>query len=153
MTPQKRFEEYLQAKGQRQTPQRKLLIDEIFRQHSHFDADQLIERLPRKGQPGYVSKATVYRALREFVDASLLNCFELDGRTVYELEYGYPNHDHLYCTRCQKLVEFRDEAMIALREKTAAEHGFRVTRHRLLIHGVCRDCLKSRRTRRKQDLV
>lgn len=153
LSPQERFQEYLQAKGLRQTEQRKFLIDEVFDQHEHFDAEELIDRLPSRGQPNYVSSATVYRTLREFVDAGLLKSFQLEGRTVYEHDYGYPQHDHLYCTRCHKLIEFTSDELIELRDKTAADEGFRVTGHRLIIHGVCRECSKNRRKKRKQDLV
>ncbi|MFY8200615.1 MAG: Fur family transcriptional regulator, partial [Pirellula staleyi] len=83
MTPLQRFEEYLQSKGLRNTDQRKFLIEQVFNRHEHFDADQLMEQLPSKGGPNYVSRPTVYRTLREFVDAGLLNRFELDGRSVY----------------------------------------------------------------------
>ncbi|MEM6776901.1 MAG: Fur family transcriptional regulator [Planctomycetota bacterium] len=153
LSPQERFEEYLQSKGQRQTKSRKFLVETIFAQHAHFDADELIDKLPRKGQADYVSSATVYRSLREFVDAGLLNCFQLDGRTVYELDYGYPQHDHLYCTRCRKLIEFRSEDLIQIRDAVAAEHGFRVQGHGLIVQGVCKECSRSRRKKRKQDLV
>ncbi|QDV65517.1 Fur family transcriptional regulator [Crateriforma conspicua] len=153
LSPQERFQEYLQAKGLRQTEQRKFLIDEVFNQHEHFDADELIERLPRRGSPNYVSSATVYRTLREFVDAGLLKSFQLEGRTVYEHDYGYPQHDHLYCTRCQELFEFTSDELIALRDRVAADQGFRVTGHRLIIQGVCQKCSQTRRKKRKQDLV
>lgn len=153
LSPQERFAEYLQAKGLRQTGQRKFLIDEVFNQHEHFDADELIERLPRRGEPNYVSSATVYRTLREFVDAGLLNSFQLEGRSVYELDYGYPQHDHLYCTRCRKLFEFTSEELLKLRNQVASDHGFRVSGHRLIVQGVCRDCSRNRRKKRKQDLV
>lgn len=148
-----RFEEYLQTKGQRQTAQRKFLIEEVFQQHDHFDADELMLRLPHKGQPNYVSPATVYRTLREFVEAGLLKCFQLDGRTVYDFDYGYPQHDHLYCTRCRKLVEFTSDELKKLRDAAAGEHGFRVSHHHMIVYGVCRPCSKTRRTKRKQDLV
>ncbi len=154
LTPQERFEEYLQSRGLRHTEQRRFLVKLVFSRHEHFDADMLIENLPRKGKPGYVSPATVYRTLKEFVDAGLLNSFQLDGRTVYEHDYGYPQHDHLYCTRCRTLVEFRSEALIELRNQVGTEHGFRVLDHRLIINGLCGDCAKvRRRKKRKQDLV
>ncbi|NND97796.1 MAG: transcriptional repressor [Pirellulaceae bacterium] len=153
LSPQERFEEYLQSRGLRQTSQRKFLIAEVFRAHDHFDADELMERLPRKGEDNYVSAATVYRTLREFVDAGLLKCFQLDGRTVYDFDYGYPQHDHLYCTRCRKLIEFQSDELIKLRNQVAAEEGFRVSAHRFIVQGVCRECTKSRRKKRKQDLV
>ena len=153
LSPQERFEEYLQTRRLRQTSQRKFLIDAVFQEHDHFDADELIDRLPRRGETNYVSSATVYRTLREFVDAGLLKSFQLDGRTVYELDYGYPQHDHLYCARCRKLFEFQSEMLTRIRDEVAAEKGFRVSGHRMIIHGVCRQCGKSRRKKRKQDLV
>ena len=153
LSPQERFEEYLQSRGLRQTGQRKFLIGEVFNQHEHFDAEELIERLPRRGQDNYVSSATVYRTLREFVDAGLLRSFQLDGRTVYEHDYGYPQHDHLYCTRCRKLIEFQSDDLMRIRDDVAAEHGFRVEGHRMIIQGICRECSRNRRKRRKQDRV
>src|SRR5436189_5876831 len=112
-TPSERFDEYLQTKGMRNTDQRRLLLEHVFRQHEHFDADQLLEQLPRKGELGHVSRPTVYRALNEFVDAGLLRRFEVAGRAVYEHDYGYPQHDHLHCTQCQKLIEFENEQLVA----------------------------------------
>jgi len=154
LTPQQRFEEYLQSRGLRQTEQRRFLVEQVFTRHEHFDADALIENLPRKGHKDYVSQATVYRTLKEFVDAGLLNCFQLDGRSVYEHDYGYPQHDHLYCTHCRKLIEFQSETLSDLIVKVGDENGFRVTDHRLIINGVCSDCVKlRRRKKRKQDLV
>ena len=154
LTPQQRFEEYLQSRGLRQTEQRRFLVEHVFSRHEHFDADALIDNLPRKGHKDYVSQATVYRTLKEFVDAGLLNCFQLDGRTVYEYDYGYPPHDHLYCTQCRKLIEFQSDLLGDLFNRVGAEHGFRVSHHRLIIHGVCAECVKlRRRKKRKQDLV
>ena len=154
LTPQERFEEYLQSRGMRNTDQRRLLVEHVFSHHDHFDADMLIEQLPRKGEEGYVSRPTVYRTLNEFVDAGLLRKFELAGRAVYEHDYGYPQHDHLYCSQCQQLLEFQSEELLRLRDQVAREHQFRVTSHRLIITGVCDDCRrKRRRPKRKQDLI
>lgn len=152
LTPQERFEEFLQSRGQRNTEQRRFLVDRVFSNHEHFDVDSLIEQLPRKGQDNYVSRPTVYRALKEFVDAGLLRCFQLEGRSVYEHDYGYPQHDHLYCTRCQKLIEFTSDEIMQIRAQVATQHSFRVTSHRLIIQGVCQDCSR-RRKKRKQDLI
>ena len=126
----------------------------VFSTHEHFDADNLIEQLPRKGETGYVSRPTVYRTLNELVDAGLLRKFELAGRAVYEHDYGYPQHDHLYCQECQQLFEFQSQALLELRDSVAKDHRFRVTGHRLIISGVCEDCSRSRqRKKRRQDLI
>ncbi len=154
LTPLQRFEEYLQSRGLRNTDQRRFLVEKVFEQHQHFDADQLIDQLPRKGRENYVSRPTVYRTLKEFVDAGLLRSFELDGRAVYELDYGYPQHDHLYCTKCQRLIEFQSDELIAIRNEVAKQHRFRVASHRLTVYGICEDCSRSRsRQRRMQDRV
>jgi Fur family ferric uptake transcriptional regulator len=155
LSPLERFEEYLQSRGMRNTDQRRLLVEYVFSQHDHFDADALIEKLPRKGESGYVSRPTVYRTLSEFVDAGLLRKFSLDGRAVYEHDYGYPQHDHLYCQRCQKLIEFQSDNLVELRDAVAKKQRFQVTGHRLIISGFCEDCQKemSKRKRRRQDLL
>lgn len=153
MTPLERFEEYLQSRGLRNTDQRKFLIEQVFNRHEHFDADQLMEQLPSKGQANYVSRPTVYRTLREFVDAGLLNRFELDGRSVYEHDYGYPQHDHLYCSKCRKLIEFTSDEIVRIRELVAKQHRFRVRDHRFTIHGICDECAKQRSVGRRQDRV
>lgn len=154
LTPAERFEEYLQSRGMRNTEQRRLMIEYVFREHDHFDADGLIDRLPRKGQPGYVSRPTVYRTLNEFVDAGLLRKFELDGRSVYEHDYGYPQHDHLYCEKCDKLMEFQSDEIVRIREQVAREFSFRVSGHRFIVYGVCDECQKrSRRRPRRLEMV
>ncbi|MEN1678146.1 MAG: transcriptional repressor, partial [Planctomycetota bacterium] len=132
LSPQERFAEYLQSKGKRITQQRRALVDHVFARHEHFDADELIESLS-KADGERVSRATVYRALEEFVEAGLLNKMSLGGRAVYEHDYGYPQHDHLYCQECDKLIEFQSEELLALREAVARLHNFRVTGHRLII--------------------
>ena len=154
LSAQDRFAEYLQSRGMRNTGQRRRLVDHVFSTHEHFDADNLIEKLPRKGEAGYVSRPTVYRTLNELVDAGLLRKFELAGRAVYEHDYGYPQHDHLYCQECQQLFEFQSQALLELRDSVAKDHRFRVTGHRLIISGVCEDCSRSRqRKKRRQDLI
>ena len=154
LSPVERFEEYLQSRGMRNTDQRRQLVEQVFSNHDHFDADTLIERLPNKGEAGYVSRPTVYRTLNEFVDAGLLRKFVLDGRAIYEHDYGYPDHDHLYCTHCQQLIEFQSEDLKELRDLVARNHQFRVTGHRFIISGLCRDCKRPKqRVKRKQDLI
>lgn len=154
LTPQERFNDYLQSRGMRNTEQRRSVLECVFQQHDHFDADQLMDRLPLKGESGYVSRPTVYRTLGEFVDAGLLRKFALDGRSVYEHDYGYPQHDHLYCTKCEQLFEFQSEELLHLRNEVAKSQNFQVRNHRLIISGVCEECRRGRRrVRRKVDLI
>ncbi|MCH7726463.1 MAG: transcriptional repressor, partial [Planctomycetes bacterium] len=127
LSPLERFKEYLQSRGKRWTEPRRIVLEEVFSRHEHFDAESLIEHIERK-----VGRATVYRTLKEFVDAGLLRKFELDGRAVYEHDYGYPQHDHLHCTQCQQLIEFQSDDLLRIRDVVAQEHNFRIASHRLI---------------------
>lgn len=150
LSPRDRFVEFLQSRGMRVTQQRLALVEQVFSHHEHFDADQLIDQLPSSGQPGHVSRPTVYRTLGEFVDAGLLRKFILNGRAVYEHDYGYPQHDHFHCTQCNKLFEFENEQLLKLRDEVAREHRFRVSGHRLIISGVCEECSRTNRKARSR---
>lgn len=147
LSPQERFDEYLQSRGKRATTQRRVLMDHVFARHEHFDADELIAGLAKQPGGAKVSRATVYRGLDELVEAGLLRKMTLGGRAVYEHDYGYPEHDHLYCQQCQKLIEFHSEELLRLREAVGKEHQFRVTGHRLIVSGVCQACASKRHRR------
>lgn len=149
LTPLERFEEFLQSRGKRITQQRRTMVNHVFQRHEHFDADELMDEMARGGQRR-ISRPTVYRTLRELVDAGLLRQMNLGGRAVYEHDYGYPRHDHLHCQKCNRLIEFHSEAFERLRDAVAQEHNFRVTGHRLIIAGICEEC--SRRGRRQRPL-
>src|SRR5688572_5540994 len=153
-SPEERFDEYLQSRGKRMTQQKRQLLKRVFERHEHFDAESLIEQLMAVDKAGRIGRATVYRFLNELVEAGLLREFQLDGRSVYEHDYGYPQHDHLYCRECHKLYEFHNEELVKLRDAIAQENNFRVSGHRFIITGVCEECrMTKRRVRRKVDLV
>ena len=154
LSPQERFEEYLQSRGKRITQQRRDLVDFIFQRHDHFDADELVENLARDATGRRISRPTVYRTLNELVEAGLLRRMNLAGRAVYEHDYGYPQHDHLYCQKCNRLIEFHSEELQELRDAVARDMNFRATGHRFTITGICADCrLKQHRRQSPLDLV
>lgn len=153
-TPEDRFDDYLQSRGMRNTQQRRHLLNLAFKQPSYFDADQLMEQLPSRGQPDYVSRPTVYRTLNEFVDAGLLKRFELEGRAVYQPESGVDQHDHFFCNECRKLSELKSPELSRLVTSIAAEGHFQVHSHRLVVKGICAECRQNRRrTKRRVDLI
>ena len=140
LPPLERFAESLQRHGKRLTRQRRLIVETVFSHHDHFDADELIGHLQDIITRRQVSRPTVYRTLAELVEAGLLRKMTLGGRSVYEHDYGYPRHDHLYCQVCNRLIEFHSDDLERLREAVAREHGFQVIGHRLFVTGICADC-------------
>lgn len=152
-TPLERFEEFLQSRGKRVTQQRRQLVEHIFSQHEHFDADGLMAELQKGRKAGAISRPTVYRTLSELVDAGLLRKMTLGGRAVYEHDYGYPQHDHLHCQQCDALIEFSSDEVKRIREEVGRQHRFRVLGHRLIITGLCTKCAQTKRPNRRLDLI
>ncbi len=152
LSPLERFEEYLQSRGMRITRERRAIVDEIYSRHEHFDADELLARLQQSQSEIPVSRPTVYRTLEVLVEAGLLKKMTLAGRAVYEHDYGYPQHDHMYCERCGKLIEFSHNQIKELCQAAAREHQFRVTGHRLIVSGICAACAAPRPKPRPLDL-
>lgn len=150
-SPEEKFREFLEIRGEKLTEPRRTLVRHIFDSHKHFDADELVADLRAAGRS--VSRSTVYRSLKLMVDAGLLREFRLTNRTVYEHNYGYPSHDHLHCTECGKIVEFRNDEVRRIRDAICQEQGFRPAEHRFVISGVCASCARSRSRRRRLDLI
>lgn len=152
-SPEEKFREYLTSRPrpQRYTDQQRDLVKYIFAQHNHFDADQLIDAMKQEGFK--VSRATVYRTLTKLVDAGLLRKLELGPRMCYEHDYGYPQHEHLRCSQCDKMIEFQSPALEAVLREVAREHHFNASGHTLIIRGVCADCNRARTSKRMLDLI
>jgi Fur family ferric uptake transcriptional regulator len=152
-SPEDKFREYLASRPrpQRYTEQQRELVRYIFSQHNHFDADQLIEATQREGFQA--SRATVYRTLNKLVDAGMLRRLEVGSRTFYEHDYGYPQHEHLYCVQCNQMIEFQHPAIDTVIEEICREHNFLRNGHSLIVRGLCADCNRARVTKRRLDLV
>jgi Fur family ferric uptake transcriptional regulator len=145
LPPLERFAEYLKSRGKRATRQRLAIVQQVFSHHDHFDADELMAHLEDSIARRTLSRPTVYRTLAELVDAGLLRKMALGGRSVFEHDYGYPRHDHLYCQVCNTLIEFHSAALEHLRDRVAREHDFQVVGHRMFVTGICAACRRAQR--------
>lgn len=104
----------------------------------HLSAEDVYKELLNNGEE--IGLATVYRVLTQFEAAGLVcrRHFET-GQSVFELDSG-EHHDHLVCMQCNKVVEFCDPLIEERQARIAAEHGFRIEDHALVIYGLCQDC-------------
>ncbi len=152
-SPESKFREYLSSRPrpQRYTAPQRDMVRFIFSSHNHFDAEQLCSDLDRAGLN--VSRATVYRTLAKLEDAGLLRRLDLGPRVVYEHDYGYPEHEHLYCQQCGKVIEFQSPELESVYEEICRQHGFQPRTHSLIVRGLCADCNRARVTKRRLDLV
>jgi Fur family ferric uptake transcriptional regulator len=152
-SPENKFREYLSSRPrpQRYTDQQRDMVRYIFSQHNHFDADRLIDDMKQAGFQ--VSRATVYRTLNKLVDAGMLRRLEVGPRMFYEHDYGYPQHEHLYCQSCGKIIEFQNAAINQLIADVCHQHHFQTTGHSFVIRGMCAECNRARITKRRLDLI
>ena len=83
-----------------------------------------------------VSIATVYRTVRLFEEAGILDRHDFgDGRARYE-EATYEHHDHLINIKSGAVIEFTNDEIEAIQERIAREHGLRLVDHRHELYGV-----------------
>ena len=135
------FREYLESKKLKFTIERQKILDRVFANHKHFEADELLVDLRQNKLK--ISKATIYRTLSLLVKSGLLREVIFGERHAhYEQVYGYEHHDHLVCNTCGKIIEFVENRIEKLQDEVCKENNFEPESHRLQIQGFCEDCRK-----------
>jgi Fur family ferric uptake transcriptional regulator len=133
------FLRFLRSHGLRVTAERRALCGEIFAQHGHIDAEQVLAAVRAGGHK--ISRATVYRNLDLLVAAGLVHKVRLGGnRSVFEHVHPGQKHDHLACRRCGRMVEFVSPAIAAMLAEICRAHGFALQGNQLQILGECVGC-------------
>jgi Fur family ferric uptake transcriptional regulator len=134
-----RFGGWLRQSGRTFTSQRRLILEEVLAEPDHFDAEQLAERLRRRGSGA--SRATLYRTLAHLEQAGFLRRVGLDaGHAHYEPIPGARHHEHLVCERCGAVVEVSDPTLERRIGEFTRRAGFQGRRHDLLVVGLCPKC-------------
>ncbi len=124
-------------KGLRITDQRRVIARVLGESDDHPDVEALHERASAI-DPG-ISIATVYRTVRLFEEAGILERHEFgDGRSRYEAA-AEAHHDHLIDVETGKIIEFVDPELEALQKIIAEKLGYRLVDHRMELYGVALD--------------
>ncbi|MPT47278.1 MAG: transcriptional repressor [Sphingobium sp.] len=121
-------------KGLRITEQRRVIAKVLSESDDHPDVEKLHERAATI-DPG-ISIATVYRTVRLFEDAGILERHDFgDGRARYEAA-PEAHHDHLIDVETGNVIEFVDPELELLQKQIAEKLGFRLVDHRMELYGV-----------------
>lgn len=129
-----RIEQLCVDKGLRMTEQRRVIARVLSRADDHPDAEELHRRANEVDRG--ISLATVYRTVRLFEDAGIIERHDFrDGRSRYE-ESPEDHHDHLIDMNSGEVVEFYDEEIEKLQEAIARRLGYKLIDHRLELYGV-----------------
>lgn len=123
-----------EAKGLRMTDQRRTIASVLEDSDDHPDVEELYARA--SGRDPRISIATVYRTVKLFEEAGILDKLEFgDGRARYE-DAEREHHDHLIDMQSGEVIEFVDPEIEALQEKIAAKLGYQLKGHKLELYGV-----------------
>ncbi len=135
--PETRIEKLCIERGMKMTDQRRVIARVLSIADDHPDVEEVHRRAA--AQDSRISIATVYRTMRLFEDAGIVERHDFgDGRARYE-ETPEEHHDHLINVKSGAVIEFHNEEIERLQEKIAAEHGLRLVGHRLELYGVPSD--------------
>src|ERR1700723_2925992 len=129
-----RLEQLCFDKGLKMTEQRRIIAQVLSDSADHPDVEQVYRRAteidPR------ISIATVYRTVRLFEEANILERHDFgDGRARYE-ERPQAHHDHLIDVQSGRVIEFQNESIEELQRGVAEKLGFKLVGHRLELYAV-----------------
>lgn len=138
-----RLEDHLAATGLRRTKQRETIVEAAFATDDHFNAEELLEKARKLDRT--VSRATVYRTLQLLVDCGLLREVDLGrDQTYYDPNFlDKPQHNHLICLDCDRVVEFEDEHSGLLHDCITRRLGFQPQMKAMRIEAHCDEFARS----------
>lgn len=128
------IEQICEKRGMRMTGQRRIIARVLQESADHPDVEELYRRA--SAQDPNISIATVYRTVRLFEEAGILERHEFgDGRARYE-QIPESHHDHLINIQSREVIEFSDKQIEELQRVIAERLGFRLVGHRLELYCV-----------------
>ena len=126
--------------GLKMTGQRRVIAEVLSAATDHPDVEMLYKRAA--DIDSRISIATVYRTVRLFEEAGIIEKHDFgDGRARYE-ESGERHHDHLIDMRSGRVIEFTNDEIERLQEVVAKELGYRLVDHRLELYCLPLDAKK-----------
>jgi len=131
-----RLEKICADRGLKMTDQRRVISRVLSEAQDHPDVEQIYRRAVAIDPK--ISIATVYRTMRLFEDANVIERLDFgDGRARYE-ENREEHHHHLIDVNSGEVVEFKSDELEKIKRKIAADLGYDVIGDRLELYGVKR---------------
>ena len=127
------LDKHLELKGQRKTPERYAIINEIYSFRHHFDADELYSQMIKKKYR--VSRATIYNTLDLLVSLELVtrHVFK-DNLAKYEKSFGFMQHDHIILDN-DEIIEFCDPRIQSIKNTLEEMFDVKIKNHSIYFFG------------------
>ncbi len=126
-----------EIKLRRNTPQRKIILEELCAVKTHPTAaelyDMVRQRMPR------VSLGTVYRNLEVLHEDGMIRKLEFSGVET-RFDGDTSDHYHVRCSGCGHIQDVYDLGPGGTPAQPTELAGFRIEGHRLEYFGICPDC-------------
>ena len=119
------------------TTQRKVILEELRKIHTHPSADEIYEvvrlRLPR------ISLGTVYRNLKVLSELGKVQKLELSG-SLKRFDWDTNKHYHIRCLRCNRVEDAPIAPLKQLEDKLYEATVFEIIGYNLEFTGLCPEC-------------
>ncbi|MBU1196283.1 MAG: FeoA domain-containing protein [Proteobacteria bacterium] len=140
----KQFKRLFAQQGVDQFDMRLMVLDAFLKLEHHVTIQEIMEQLAQDGNQ--LSEEFVLNSMELLCRFGFANKNEFDvNKTQYEHRHLGLHHDHMVCTKCGTILEFKDEAIEKQQLKVADAYGFHMLQHKMEIYGICSACMEDRR--------
>ena len=139
----KQFKRLFQQQGVDKFASRFQVLEAFLKLEHHVTIKDILAQL---GQVNIeLDEGLVLSSMELLCRFGFANKVEFDDKeTQYEHRHLGLHHDHMVCTKCDSILEFKDEAIERQQLKVADVYGFHMLQHKMEIYGICSKCMEER---------
>ena len=121
------------------TKQKDLILNVLKNKKKEFTVKDIYDELDNK-----VGLTTIYRLVDKLVLENRINKSISNNITYYQYleDCNEENHFYLKCDNCGRLVHIDCDCIVELSEHIFKEHNFKPNKNKIIISGICKECLK-----------
>lgn len=116
------------------TKQKDLILDIIKNKNKEFTIKDIYNELK-----GSIGLTTIYRLVDKLVEEGTIN--KNDSYYQYLGHCDCNNHFYLKCNNCGNLIHVDCDCINEIMEHISKEHNFVPDREKIIINGLCKECL------------